>query len=142
ADFELARSNLYQAISANDSDIQFRSENKRHHSLQLKRDSLLKNTFKICYSLLDQIAHGIFEVLEIDIQSHLRNRATAEGKPIQHLYFLNMWELYNFTEEDFKNNLYLISLFSIAKDLDRSEYAPLSIFRQYRNAMEHRFLFI
>jgi hypothetical protein len=140
SDFSLARGDLYQAESPRAPVLHYRKENLRKTAEKLKKDSLLKNTFKICYSILDQICHGIFEVLEIDIESYLK--ANSVGKPVPHIYFLNMWDLHPFSQEALRNNLYLISLYSIAKDLDRTEYAALKSFKDYRNAMEHKFLFI
>jgi hypothetical protein len=142
AEFAIARGNLYEATSSGLPKFHFKSENKKKDSLQRKKDAMLKNAFKTCYSILDQIGHGIFEVLEIDITSFLKEKSINERKPIQHLYFLNMWDLFQFSANDFKNNFYLISLFSIAKDLDRNDYAAWKSFKDYRNAMEHKFLII
>jgi hypothetical protein len=141
ADFSLARSNLFQA--ENQPIFFYKTESNISDALQLKKDALLKNAFKMCYSILDQIAQGIFEVLEIDIQAHLTEQAKARQlQQREALYFLNMWELYPFKEEDFRSNVYLVSLKSITKDLDRTDYSALKSFKKYRNAMEHTFLFI
>ena len=37
-----------------------------------------------------------------------------------------------------KNNFYLISLYSISKDLDNTKFSALKEFKQVRNAMEHK----
>lgn len=141
-DFALARNNLFQAESQKQTAGFYKTESKIVNALQLKKDALLKNAFKMCYSILDQIAHGTFEVLDIDIEKHLGSIAAIEGKPRQQLYFLNMWELYQFKEEDFRNNVYLVTLKSISRDLDRNKYSALNSFKMLRNAMEHKFLVI
>ena len=53
-----------------------------------------------------------------------------------------MWDLELITDEHYLDNFYLVSLRSIAKDLDRSEYSALREFKFIRNKLEHDSLII
>jgi LA2681-like HEPN len=142
SDFIIARHNFYYSqdkISLPGFNIRLM---QRKNSTDEIKKALLKNSFKVLYSLLDQIGFGIFKVLEIDFDSKLKTQS-EEGK-IPKLDFLKMWdENYKlFNEEHFANNFYLNSLYSIAKDLDKSKSAALRGFKEIRNALEHRLLFV
>lgn len=142
SDYSLARHSLFQCESASNPVPFFKKENIKNNASLLRKDSLLKNSFKICYSILDQICYGILEAREIDVDQLLKEQRTLEENKRLNIYFLNMWGLCQFSEEDFRNNLYLISLYSLSRDLDRTDYSALKSFKEIRNAMEHKILFI
>jgi hypothetical protein len=142
ADFSVARRQLFDSQQEKKPASFYVRENRKPNAQQYKKDALLKDAFKLCYSILDKVCYGIFEVMGINIEDYLKSMKQKEGKQAPKLYFLNMWELYHFEEQDFRKNLYLISLLSIARDLDRTDYSALQSFKKYRNAMEHNFLFI
>lgn len=140
-DFITARHNYYHSLDSI-SIPSFRIKGiKRGNESEGIKNALLKNSFKTLYSILDQIAHGIFQVLEIDYESKLKAEFPEE-KTRPKIYFLNMWDstLKLFEEKHFADNFYLISLYSISRDLNRSDYAALEGFRKLRNAMEHKIL--
>lgn len=141
-DFIVARHNYYYSLD-NNKITSFRGNStKRNNSNDGIKNALLKNSFKTFYSLLDQIAHGIFHVLDIDYESKLKEQFTKDQGIPPKLYFLNMWDFKLFDEKHFADNFYLISLYSIAQDLNRSKYAALKEFKTIRNAMEHKILHI
>src|SRR5690606_24835999 len=142
ADYSIARYNLFQSESDSEPAPFFKKESLKSNAESLRKDSLIKNSFKICYSILDQISYGILGALEIDVDELLNKQVESEENKKINIYFLNMWDLCKFSVEDFRNNLYLISLYSIAKDLDRTDYSALKSFKEIRNAMEHKILFI
>lgn len=140
-DFILARNNYYYAlpgIKVSNSQIKNISRSRARENL---KNALLKNAFKTLYSVLDQVAHGIFKVMEIDFESKLREKFPIE-KERPKLYFLSMWDFELLDVKLFESNYYLTSLYSIAQDLNNSKYAALKEFRTIRNAMEHKILFI
>ncbi|CAG0995466.1 hypothetical protein FLAV_02557 [Flavobacteriales bacterium] len=142
-DFIVARHNYYYSLAETKISTFQINGVKRINSNDGIKNALLKNSFKTLYSILDQIAHGIFQVLNIDYQSKLKIKFPDE-KERPKIYFLNMWdkELALFDKKHFEDNFYLISLYSISRDLSKSDYAALSNFRKLRNAMEHNVLHI
>lgn len=132
SDFAMARQNFYQSELKPRPTSYYKLETSGPDSLQQRRDAHLKNSFSACYRILDQICYGIFTGLGIDIEKDKSEK----------VYFLNMWDTLSLTEKDFKENLYLISLKSIAKDLDRGDFSALSSFKKIRNSLEHKILFI
>jgi len=140
-DFIIARHNYYHSLE--NVKIPSFSVNsiKRRNSTDTVKNALLKNAFKSFYSILDQIAHGILKVMEIDHEAKINSKYPDPNKRPK-IYFLNMWDLDLFTAKDFTENFYLVSLYSIAQDLNRSDFAALEEFRTIRNAIEHKTLFI
>lgn len=110
---------------------------KRPNAKEGVNNALLKNAFKTFYSLLDQIAFGILKVFDIDYKSKLKE-LYPETSLKTNVYFLNLWDFNFFDDEHFANNFYLTSLYSIAQDLNKSDYAALTEFKALRNAMEHK----
>lgn len=90
----------------------------------------LKLAFGSCYRILDKIALGVLDVLGMDIDSKVD--------------FLNMWDSDNLFDKEFVEiNPYLMTLYSIGKDLDRNtKISALSNFKGVRNAIEHKLFFI
>lgn len=141
SDFIVGRQNYYNSLDATKIPHFRVNAIKRNDSNQNIKIALLKNSFKTFYSILDQISYGIFKVLEIDFEKKLKEQ-DKEKKGIPKLYFLKMWDYELFEENHFENNFYLTSLYSIAKDLDKTDYAALKEFKEIRNAIEHKILFI
>jgi len=129
-DFITARNNLYYSLD----EVSLRSHlngiSKNAISIVDLKNSFLSLSFKTCYSILDKIGSEIFKALEIE------SIKSIKGKNID-IYFLNMWDLELITDEHFDNNYYLVSLRSIAKDLNRSDYSALKGFKTIRNKLEH-----
>lgn len=100
------------------------------------KKSLLKSSFKQAYSILDQIGFATLKVFDIDYEKKLEE--IGEGDTM--LYFLNIWKKPLFGEEHYNQNFYLTSLYSIAKDLDKTKYSALSEFKLIRNSMEHKII--
>jgi hypothetical protein len=140
-DYINARHNYYKSLNNTKLDGYYNTGIKRSSTINNLKKSLLKNSFKLCYSILDQIAYGIIKALDVKYESILLSKYGEKSK-IPKLYFLNMWDEPLFSDEQFNANFYLISLYSIAKDLDRTEYSALSDFKLIRNSMEHRILHI
>ncbi|ADR23465.1 hypothetical protein MATR_26830 [Marivirga tractuosa] len=142
-DFILARHNYYKSLDKVNIHGFHVNSIKRGATKKNIKNALLKNSFKTLYSILDQLAHGIFQVMEIDYQKKLKNKFPNKNERPK-IYFLNMWDqgLGLFEDKDFESNYYLISLYSIARDLSKDKYAALSSFRSIRNAMEHKILHV
>lgn len=138
-DFILARQNYYYSMEGVKVHTLTEKKFKRNKSDDSLKNALLKNSFKSLYSLLDQIAHGIFEVMDIDYEAKLKTKYPIPDQRPK-LYFLNMWDLELIEPKHFEENYYLISLYSIGQDLNNSKYAALKDFRVMRNEMEHKIL--
>lgn len=91
----------------------------------------IKNSFKNCYSILDVISNCILKILNLHV----------DEKQKRNIYFTSIWGKY-IKEEHFKEHFYLISLYSIAKDLDDTEYSALKTYKKIRNAFEHKITYI
>lgn len=140
-DFVVAREAFYDSLDQTKiPQVRLRDIGRKEPITGVK-NALLKNSFKTLYSILDQIAQGIFEVMGIDPKIKLETKYPNE-KERPKIYFLNMWDLELFEDSHFLENFYLISLYSITKDLDHSKYASLKEFRTIRNSMEHKSLII
>ena len=140
-DFIKARTDFYRSKDEVSLVGYYARDIKRKNSTEGIKSSLLKNSFRLCYSILDQIAHGILDVMDVNYDKILLEKYKEKSK-IPKLYFLGMWDEPLFTDDDFDRNWYLASLWSIAKDLDRTDYSALSDFKLIRNAIEHKILFI
>src|SRR5690606_25492490 len=89
------------------------------------------------YSLLDQIGYGIFHVFGINPDEELKKKFPDINQRPK-LYFLNMWDFELLDNQQFRDNFYLISLYSISQDLNNSKYAALKDFKTIRNGIEHK----
>lgn len=142
-DFVIARYSFYNSFEEVKAPNLYTSVDKKIESIIGIKNALIKNSFKTLYSILDQIAHGIFQVMEIDYISKLENKFPDINERPK-IYFLNMWDdnLELFDDKHFEENIYLTSLYSISRDLSKKKYASLSSFRKLRNAMEHKALYV
>lgn len=127
ADFNLARLNYYKSLEDSDmSGYQIKTLGKDSPKERM-RNSLLVNSFKTCYSILDKIGLTVLDAL-----GYVKPNSQERD-----IYFLNMWELDFFTTEHYNRNIYLLSLYCIAHELNNNKYAALSEFKRYRNLFEH-----
>lgn len=92
----------------------------------------LRSSFRLCFGVLDKIALAICELYELK-------------KASENIYFHNFWRLNNGNRrEKFESikNPGLLALYSIATDLNEYKNGEWSMFKKYRNALEHGFLVI
>lgn len=103
------------------------------------KHQLLLSSFRRCYSILDSIGMAVLSSLDIEDS---RFPTLENGKRID-LYFLNMWDHNLISEDDYKKNQFLHSLYSISKDLDRDKnISAFKEFKNIRNAIEHKIFLI
>lgn len=97
----------------------------------------LRTAFRICFGILDKIGNAIALLFDLQLK-------TNKGK-VKPSYFHTFWELEN---EDRRqkfeayDNEGLIGLYSIACDLNHKLKGELSFYKQWRNALEHSFVFV
>lgn len=101
------------------------------HSKPLIRISCLKSSFRLNYSLLDNLSFLILDSLKINY-----------SKKIRQISFTKFWDLELISPAVLKENLYLRTLKSITEELDNTELAALKQFRKIRNLLEHRVLHV
>lgn len=129
SEFSIARRNLF--LGQNVDLIEDESLDSQISSIKEKyNSSLIVNAFKSAYSILDRIGLSIIEIFEIN--------PVEKGMDPSQLYFLNMWDPSLIDPLLFDRNIYLQSLYSIAKDLDRTDFSALRKFKKFRNAFEHK----
>lgn len=91
----------------------------------------IRTAFRICFGILDKIATSVDLVFEFKTKGNV--------------YFPTFWrldipeKLDNFRSH---NNAGLIALYSIACDLNHNLQGELNFYKQWRNALEHSFVFI
>ena len=97
----------------------------------------LRTAFRICFGILDKIGNAIALLFDLQLK-------TNKGK-VRSSYFHTFWEL---EDEDRlqKFEAYetegLIGFYSIACDLNHKLEGELSFYKQWRNALEHSFVFV
>jgi len=141
-DFVSARHSYYRANKDTPLEGHFSSYIKRPNAKSGIRASLLKSSFRQCYSILDQIGTSIFQVLNIPHEKILKEKFKDGHQQPPKMYFLNMWDYGLFDDEMFNKNIYLISLYSLAKDLDKTSFSALKEFKKIRNLLEHQHLLV
>jgi len=104
----------------------------------LKKEHL-KSAFGECYRILDKIALTILDALDIDYKNILKEQGINSN-----VYFLNLWDFDVLFDKEFVEiNPYLMTLYSIAKDLDKDKkISAFAKFRGVRNAIEHKIFLI
>lgn len=91
----------------------------------------LRVAFRICFGVLDKIANAIELLFNFQTKGNI--------------YFPTFWRLDKQERlEKFEalNNVGLIGLYSIACDLNHHAKGELSFYKQWRNALEHSFVFV
>lgn len=131
-DFITARNNLYYCLDDILLGNHLKGISRKAISIAELKNSYLSLSFKTCYSILDKIGAEVFKALNIKIKKNISGQLKGNN-----IYFLNMWDLDQITNEQYHDNFYLVSLRSIARDLNRSEYSALKEFKTIRNKLEH-----
>ena len=139
--FIIARNQFYKSESEMDLlGFNIGSIKSKYNFKNSLRNELLVASFKECYSILDTIGIAVLDALKID---HVKiTKENNENNKPSKIYFLNMWDCELIDNEAFKLNPYLLTLYSIAKDLDNTKYAALQSFKKLRNSMEHNILIV
>lgn len=140
SEFGLARLMLYEyKVAKSDNDIDDDACYAELYDNELLGTNIekLRTAFRICFGILDKIGNAV--ALLFDLQ--LKN---SKGK-VRPSYFHTFWELEN--EERLQkfeayDNEGLIGLYSIACDLNHKLEGELSSYKQWRNALEHSFVFV
>lgn len=99
------------------------------------RPEMIRTSFRICFGVLDKIAHGICDLF-------------ALAGPQEHVYFHSFWKKQQPRDHKQKErwdivnalkNPALIALYSLATDLDACQ-GEWNDFKAWRNALEHELL--
>lgn len=122
--FSLARLNYYKSINDNYDGL-FPSVSSKTNL----KNTLLKNTVKSCFSVLDQIAYSVVYILK--------------GTPFNgKLYFTDLFENENLElnlNKIFNGNIFLFSLYTISEDFNTSnKKSGLQSLKKLRNDFEHK----
>ena len=140
SEFGLARLMLYEHQSdKKDNDIDDDACYAELYDNELLGTNIekLRTAFRICFGILDKIGNAIALLFDLQLK-------TNKGK-VRPSYFHTFWELEN---EDRRqkfeayDNEGLIGLYSIACDLNHKLEGELSFYKQWRNALEHSFVFV
>lgn len=141
SEFTLARYLYFQSIT--DSDDMVDSINNETKYTELfegeeigLRGEMLRNSFRLCFGILDKIAHGVCDLFDL----------ADEGEKI---YFERFWRPRGKSEKqksrwDTINNIRnypLLALYSQATDLN-THSGEWKIFKKWRNALEHEMLLL
>lgn len=130
-DFILARKKHFDSLPGNMLRNYFSRSIKRDDNLRNIKLSLLKDSFRLCYSILDTIAVSILEALDIDYPKILKAK-----KKSTNIHFVGIWEDL-ITSKHFDDNFYVQTLYSIAYDI-MEKTSGHKEFRDIRNALEHK----
>lgn len=134
----LSRTQYYKSLSSNGlRGYNLNSSNKSKESKIEFRNTLLKSSFRGLYSILDMIGISLLDTLNIDHKKILKERDQTAN-----IYFLNMWDLELIDNKSMRRNPFIYTLYTYAKDLDRTKYSALKSFKQMRNSIEHKILII
>ena len=138
SDFAVARNEYYFSIDHVSLNYHYLREfNTKVEYKRLYKDSLLLSSFKNCYSILDTIGMAIVASLKKTQKIQLK-----EGYEGSYIYFLNLWDIFEFKDDILIDNQFLMSLKSIALDLNKTNFAALNKFKSIRNAIEHEMVLI
>lgn len=132
-DYVMARQNYYDSLdNSRLTRFSLRSlvHSREGHKYSI-RISLLKDSFRLCYSIFDSISLLILEALEIDYSSI--RKENDNKRPI---HFTNIWDDL-VSDEHFDGNYYVQTLYSIAYDI-KTRTSGHKEFKDIRNAMEHK----
>jgi len=102
------------------------------------RTEMLRDSYRTTYSILDKVASALLDLFEMP-------------SPPKKVYFETLWKLpkgertentqYRWPEMKTMERFPLVGLFSLSTDLDRTS-GEWSHFKSWRNALEHRGMFI
>lgn len=140
SEFGLARLMLYEyKFAKRDNDIEDDACYAELYDNELLGTNIekLRTAFRVCFGILDKVGNAV--ALLFDLQSK-----NNKGK-VKHSSFHTFWELENedrLQKFEAYNNEGLIGLYSIACDLNHKLEGELSFYKQWRNALEHSFVFV
>lgn len=140
SEFGLARLMLYEyKIAKRDDNIDDEACYSELYDNELLGTNIekLRTAFRVCFGILDKIGNTIG--LLFDLQPK-----TKKGK-VRPSYFHTFWELEDedrLQKFESYDNEGLIGLYSIACDLNHHLKGQLNFYKQWRNALEHSFVFI
>jgi len=136
SEFSLARLCFYEYHhhdENNMNDLQYENcftELKNNELLGLPVEKL-RTSFRLCFGILDKIARALNSLYNLNVKGNI--------------YFHNFWRLdINNNREKFEKikNPGLLSLYSIASDLNEYKNGEWACFKKWRNALEHEMLVI
>jgi hypothetical protein len=133
-DFILARKNYFHSLDTTTLKGLNLHKIKRGKTVEKMKITMLKESFKTCYSIMDTVAIAILQALEIDYTSIL----TKKDKRTPNIYFTNIWTKPLFKQHHFDDNYYLQTLYSIAQELSYEQHSGLKDYKKIRNAIEHK----
>ncbi|WP_372815588.1 LA2681 family HEPN domain-containing protein [Psychrobacter sp.] len=140
SEFGLARLMLYEyKFAKRDNDIDDDACYAELYDNELLGTNIekLRTAFRICFGILDKIGNAVALLFDLQLKNN-------KGK-VRPSYFHTFWELENedrLQKFEAYNNEGLIGLYSIACDLNHKFEGELSFYKQWRNALEHSFVFI
>lgn len=135
SEYYFARSLLYQSVGYKYSYKTYNGvftdlNDGTNHNIKIE---YLRNSFRLCFGILDKIARGICNQFEL-------------ADPNENIYFHNFWQPKNEIEcgcekrwkkiNDIKDNVGLVALYSFAKDLE-FDTGEWDFYKNYRNTLEH-----
>ena len=102
------------------------------------RSEMLRNSFRLCFGVLDKIAYGVCDLFDL-------------AEPHEPLYFERFWKprgknlsikkKERWAKINSIDNVPLLALYSQATDLNATD-GEWSIFKKWRNALEHEILIL
>ncbi|MFZ2844018.1 LA2681 family HEPN domain-containing protein [Psychrobacter sp.] len=140
SEFGLARLMLYEyKVAKRDNNIDDDACYAELHDNELLGTNIekLRTAFRICFGVLDKIGNAIGLLFDLQLK-------TKKGK-VRPSYFHTFWELEDedrLQKFEAYNNEGLIGLYSIACGLNHNLEGELSFYKQWRNALEHSFVFV
>ena len=140
SEFGLARLMLYEyAFAKENNDIDDDAGYSELYDNELLGTNIekLRTAFRVCFGILDKIGNTIALLFDLQLK-------TKKGK-VRSSYFHTFWELEDedrLQKFESYDNEGLIGLYSIACDLNHNLEGQLNFYKQWRNALEHSFVFI
>lgn len=143
SEFALARYLFYQSTTASNTEVDTINSEVNFTELFEKeaiglRGEMLRISFRLCFGILDKIAHGICDLFDLADKN-------------ENIYFERFWKPRgkNLTEKQSSRwtkinklkNFPLFALYSQATDLNTSN-GEWGIFKEWRNALEHEMVIL
>ncbi|MBQ4850756.1 LA2681 family HEPN domain-containing protein, partial [Pseudoalteromonas sp. MMG012] len=132
SEFSFARKLFYDYFNEADDELHVESAYSELNDFEILGYEVekLRTAFRLCFGILDKIGIGICEMFDL---------YPSDKK----VYFHNFWKLsQNNRIDKFNevNNPGLLALYSIATDLNEHKLGKWSLFKDYRNSLEHEFV--
>jgi tetratricopeptide (TPR) repeat protein len=127
SEFALARLNFYQSENSEFSNSDVLYSELGDGEIINTNTEMLRNSFRICYGILDKIALGICKLYEL---------------PARKVFFESFWsDTQTWSTLNQNKNIHLNALYSIACDLN-TKTGELKHFKEWRNKLEHNLLIL